>query len=147
MQWLIAHPEKKLSECAAAFQVSQSWLSCIIHSDIFQAAYKKLIGEYQDTRILPLRDKVVGIAHVALDRLAEQAPAAPLEQALDIANGMLKAAGFGSPSVKVNMPGGVALISAATPEDLERARQRYRDAQRLTREENVLPAIEPPKPE
>lgn len=142
MEWLIANPEKKLGECAAAFKVSQSWLSCIIHSDIFQAGYKKLLGEYHDERILPLRDKIVGIAHVALDRLAEQAPFAPVEQTLDIANGMLKAAGFGSPQVRVNVPqGGMVAISAVSPEDLERARQRYRDSQRLVRVQEA-PALE-----
>lgn len=148
MEWLVANPEKKLGECAKAFGVSQSWLSCIIHSDIFQAGYKKMLGEYHDTRIIPLRDKVIGIAHVALDRLAEQAPAAPLEQSLDIANGMLKAAGFGSPNVRVNMPNGIAVISAVTPEDLQRARDAYRNAQRLTNEKQVIdvPALAAPEP-
>ena len=38
MNWLVCNPEKSLRECADHFGYTQSWLSQIIHSDIFQHA-------------------------------------------------------------------------------------------------------------
>lgn len=71
-EWLLANPEKKLQECAAQFGVTQAWLSTIIHSDIFKLYYQDLLGDYHDERIIPLRDKMNGIAHQGADRLSEK---------------------------------------------------------------------------
>lgn len=35
--WLLVNPDKSLRECADHFGYTQSWLSSIIHSDLFQA--------------------------------------------------------------------------------------------------------------
>lgn len=36
LNWIICNPDRNLRECADHFGYTQSWLSCIIHSDIFQ---------------------------------------------------------------------------------------------------------------
>lgn len=36
MNWLLCNPDKSLRECADNFGYTQSWVSSIIHSDIFQ---------------------------------------------------------------------------------------------------------------
>jgi hypothetical protein len=41
LNWLVLNPDRSLRECADHFGVSQSWLSSIIHSDIFQHALKE----------------------------------------------------------------------------------------------------------
>ena len=37
MNWMLVNPDKSLRECADQFGYTQSWLSTLIHSDIFQA--------------------------------------------------------------------------------------------------------------
>ena len=37
MNWMLMNPDKSLRECADQFGYTQSWLSTLIHSDIFQA--------------------------------------------------------------------------------------------------------------
>ena len=41
LNWLVLNPDKTLRECADHFGWTQSWLSSIIHSDIFQSALKQ----------------------------------------------------------------------------------------------------------
>lgn len=139
MEWLLSNPERSMLECARTFQVTQAWLSCIVHSDIFQARYQKMLGEHFDTRVVPLRDKMVGLAHKTLDNLAVAVEAsADPEMNLDIATKMLNGLGYGSkaPAGGVTVHGNVQVVSAATPEEIQAARARYRQAQ------VQLPAIE-----
>lgn len=37
MNWMLLNPDRSLRECADHFGYTQSWLSTLIHSDIFQA--------------------------------------------------------------------------------------------------------------
>lgn len=37
MNWMLMNPEKSMRECADHFGYTQSWLSTLVHSDIFQA--------------------------------------------------------------------------------------------------------------
>lgn len=69
MEWLIANPERKMGECAAAFGVSPAWLSIIVHSDAFQSRYQALVAENIDDRVIPLRNKLTGVAHRAVEKL------------------------------------------------------------------------------
>lgn len=41
LNWLVLNPDKSLRECADHFGYTQSWVSSIIHSDIFQVALKE----------------------------------------------------------------------------------------------------------
>ena len=86
LQWLIANPERKLGECAQEFQLTQAWLSCIIHSDTFQEQLKKRQDECFSTAVISLRERISGVAAVAMDRLGEK-----IESTQD-ANFLLKAA-------------------------------------------------------
>lgn len=41
LNWLVLNPDRSLRECADTFGFSQSWLSQVIHSDLFQHALKE----------------------------------------------------------------------------------------------------------
>lgn len=128
MQWLIANPQLSLSTCAIQFGITQAWLSTVIHSDIFQSKYRELLQGQYDERILPLRDKLVGVTARALDRVSEKLDTCEdPELLLDVASKGLKALGFGGgPKVAIqNNFGAPAFRSAVTPEELARARSTY----------------------
>jgi len=72
MNWLLLHPTATLKECAAAFDLSSTWLGVIVNSD----AFKTRLAERQDkvfsATMLELNDKLHGLAHVGVERLAEK---------------------------------------------------------------------------
>jgi len=121
--WLIAHPDRPLSECAAAFHVSRSWLSCIIHSDAFQEYLKARQADAFGVAI-DLRDKVAGVAEIALERLLEKL------QVEEDTNTLISAADKALAKLDYGRKGpDVAIqtnIYQASPEQLEDARARVR---------------------
>lgn len=72
MNWLVLNPEKSLRECADHFGYSQSWLSSIIHSDLFQHALKEkqLAISMRVADSIPARLRAC--ADIALDKLADK---------------------------------------------------------------------------
>ena len=40
LNWLVLNPDRNLRECADHFGYTQSWVSSVLHSDLFQAALK-----------------------------------------------------------------------------------------------------------
>lgn len=71
INWLITYPDRSLRDCSAYFGVSQSWLSVVIHSDIFQEKLRQRQEEVFSATVQNIRTKLEGVAHVALDRLGE----------------------------------------------------------------------------
>jgi hypothetical protein len=77
--WLLQNPgSKRLRECAEHFGVTRSWLSCIIHSDAFQAHLHELQAEADTMVVADIPAKLRGVAALALDGLGES-----LEAVLD----------------------------------------------------------------
>lgn len=72
INWLIANQDQPLRVCAAAFGVTQSWLSCVIHSDIFQAKLKRRQDEHFARISTGLTEKLKVLADVAVERLTEK---------------------------------------------------------------------------
>ena len=72
LNWLVLNPDRSLRECADHFQVSQSWLSQVIHSDIFQHALK----EKQEAIALRVADSIPAklrrAADIAVEKLTEK---------------------------------------------------------------------------
>jgi hypothetical protein len=72
LEFLIANPGPAMQRrCAAHFGVTEAWLSVIINSDIFQAAYRDRRDELFAANIVPLHDKLMGVAHLGVDKLAD----------------------------------------------------------------------------
>jgi hypothetical protein len=88
-----------LSIVAATFQITQAWLSCIIHSDAFQSKLKERQDLVFHHSILPITDKMQAVAHAALDRLVERIPHEDEPKNLSgIAADVLDRLGYGAPS-------------------------------------------------
>lgn len=72
MNWLILNPEKNLRECADYFQYTQSWLSTLIHSDVFQAKYRERSDAVFGRIMIDTKAKLEGLANMVADQLATQ---------------------------------------------------------------------------
>lgn len=72
MQWLLENPEAKLMDCAAHFQMTQTWLSIVIHSNAFQDAFQKYREDYYSAVVADLPDKLNGLINLAVDKLSEK---------------------------------------------------------------------------
>lgn len=106
MDYLIANPQIRLQDVAMYFKMTQSWLSQVIHSDAFQA----MLREKQNTQfhhtVLPIREKMHAIAHMALDKLAEQLPMeTETKTTAQVMESVLDRLGYGTktaPGVQIN---------------------------------------------
>lgn len=98
INWLIVNPDRPLSECAAFFNVTQPWLSTIIHSDMFQAAYRERCKEAGAVAVHTINSRLRGLAAVVLDRLQEKVsdPHATGEFILETSESVLKNLGYGT---------------------------------------------------
>lgn len=98
LEYLMAHPTEKLGVVAQRFGVSQSWLSCVIHSDAFQAQLRARQDVTFHATVLPIREKITHIAHRALDRLDERLELNEMSdtEVRKTADDMLAAIGFGA---------------------------------------------------
>jgi hypothetical protein len=71
LDWILSNPQKSMEECALTFGVTRAWLSVIVNSGVFQQKFQEKNAELFKETVVPLRDKLNGIAHVALERLGE----------------------------------------------------------------------------
>jgi hypothetical protein len=102
-RWLLENPTRPLKECAMYFQYTQAWLSCIIHSDAFQARLKKLQDGADAVTILDVPARLRGVAAHALEGLGDQVETAVKDGngishrqfLLDASELALKALGYG----------------------------------------------------
>ena len=105
MEHLMTHPCVPLGAVAQHFGITQPWLSQVIHSDAFQEMLRdKQTIAFHHT-VLPIREKMLNVAHQALDKLAETLPLETESRNLSaIAGDVLDRLGFGSkaPSVQIN---------------------------------------------
>lgn len=67
--WLIANPDKSQGECAAAFGITQAWLSVVVNSDIFSEYLQSRLNEVSTPVMYSLREKLMGVAHRAVEKL------------------------------------------------------------------------------
>ena len=72
METMLVYPEIPLKELAVAFNVSQSWLSTVIHSDAFQARFEQLRSEKRERTLFTIEEKMLGLAHAAIEKLGEK---------------------------------------------------------------------------
>lgn len=95
MEAILAQPGLNLGEIAQVFGVTPSWMSCIIHSDCFQARLAEAQGAlYGDLR-LTVKDRIQALAQRSLSRLAERIEVEQdISRITDVAELTLKAMGF-----------------------------------------------------
>ena len=130
--WLIANPGKgQMRRCAAVFDVSQAWLSQILHSDAFQGMLQAKQRDAFEHLMTPLADKINGVAHRAVERLGEVLDQTTDERLVhDIAKTSTGLAGFGpsfqaAGNVTVNNQTNITVNADALREARERRSQHY----------------------
>jgi hypothetical protein len=98
IEWMITNPEDSLGACAAFFNVSQSWLSTIINSDVFRERLAQQREAHFANTSRTVQEKVSGLADLSVEVLEERIQAEresiPLGIVRDAADLALKASGF-----------------------------------------------------
>ena len=70
--WLIANPGKgQMGRCAAVFGITRAWLSTLVNQDAFQAMLKHKQGQAFEAVVIPLHEKIAGVAHAGVEKLGE----------------------------------------------------------------------------
>ena len=101
INWLVLNPEKSLRECADYFQYTQSWISTLIHSDIFQMALRERQQSVAARVAQSIPEKLRACADVALDKLGDQIAASEdPDFILDAADRVLHRMGFAPQSAR-----------------------------------------------
>lgn len=135
MNWLLENPEAKLEECAARFNITQTWLSIVVHSDAFQDEFAKHRGKYYAGALNGLAEKLNGLAHMCVDKLAEKMESADDPTfILNATDKLLGRLGYGSKSDVVIKPGDGATIQVVSSSILiqaEGARKRLRELKEI----------------
>lgn len=72
MNWLIANPEKLLRDCARHFNITQTWLSIVIHSDVFKARFRERQDYVFRVVAADVPEKLHAAASMVTDQLMEQ---------------------------------------------------------------------------
>lgn len=104
LNFLVTNPLVPLSQVAREFGVTQPWLSTIIHSDAFQARLKERQGQVFHHNVLPLAEKLLGLAHVAVEKVGQQLETSiDPEHTLEVATRILDRIGH-SPRSAQNAP-------------------------------------------
>lgn len=70
--WFLENPGRSNRDCATAFDVSQAWLSTMIHSDAFQERLNRRQDEMAALVGISLTEKLGAAAEVAIDGLTRQ---------------------------------------------------------------------------
>lgn len=71
MNWLIVNPEKSMRECADHFGYTQSWLSSIVHSDLFQSALRDKQMAVQARVVASIPERLRRNAEIGLEKLGD----------------------------------------------------------------------------
>lgn len=130
LQFMIANPAAPLGLVAAHFGYTQPWLSTLIHSDAFQAQLRRRQNEvFGEVVIAELKDKIVGAAHIAIDKLAEKVEVAnDIRDVTDAAEMLLKSLGYGAPKAVPAQVSQTNVYNFADKETLARSRELMRRA-------------------
>jgi hypothetical protein len=126
--WLIANPGKgQMQKCAAVFEITPAWLSTLVHQDAFKALLKVKQGTAFEEVVIPLRHKMMGVAHRSVERLGEIVETTKDDRLVrEIAKDMSQNLGF-SPSLKgptVNIDNSTNNHLTVNQEALAKAREK-----------------------
>lgn len=144
LEYMVANPNEKLRDVAAVFDVTQPWLSTIVHSDAFQEALRKKRDEVFHPAALSLQEKLTGMAHLVLDKLADEIDndkvSAPV--LLETSNSVLDRLGYGTKSAGAGASSQTNVFFGVPANVVSEARETFgqRREERITEER---PAIQP----
>lgn len=112
---MIENPDRPLRDCAAYFGYSQSWLSCIIHSDVFQAKLIRRQNEVFAQIAQDIPSRLRGATELALSGLTEKLETGNPDARflLDATDKLLHRMGYAPASAR-NPLGGAAVVQNNT---------------------------------
>ncbi len=124
--WLIANPGKgQNAECASAFNITQSWLSTLLGTDAFRAMMLIKQGAVFEEVVIPLREKISGVAHRSIEKMGEILDNTNDERLVrEIGKDMLNSLGYGANAKGPVHIGDVHNTLTVSPENLAAARER-----------------------
>lgn len=137
--WMLMHPDKSQREIAADFGMSESWLSTLISSDMFQSQIEHLRQTYHSTAMIGLRSRAEGAATMALNRLIEVLENSEEHQLtpsfyLEAATKLLEKMSNGEDAKSIS-PGVQVNVNVA--EEIKQAMLHLGEAKKATPEENT----------
>lgn len=139
--WMIANPGVPLSICAAQFGITQSWLSSLIHSDLFQAKIRERQDDAFDEVKISVRDRITALAHESLKRLTDRVMVeTDVDKISNASEVALKALGFGAPKVNGNGQSTITINNVVDKDVLAQARQRMEGRTIEGQAQHVVPA-------
>jgi hypothetical protein len=136
MFYMLLNPTKSQGEIARDLGYTQSWVSTIVNTDMFQQKYAAARQTYEGTVFISLHEKTTSAAHMALDRLMEKLESENTlgpDFYLDATNKLLQR--LTPPSSNPTPgPNGITQnnLIVASAEDLARANQALRKLQEFT---------------
>lgn len=74
MDWMLLNPHRTLGEMAAVFGYSQSWVSVVINSDVFQRKFAERRGDVNVLVTETTVSKMQAVADIGLSRLTAIMP-------------------------------------------------------------------------
>ena len=128
--WMLANPEKSLRECAADHNVTQPWLSTVIHSDAFRDYAGRRLKHHHSLVSADILERVEALGDLSLDVLTErienQRDDVPLGLVRETADMALKAMGYGG-RAGIDLRGAKNVqVALVDPVALAQARKRLR---------------------
>lgn len=142
INWLIANPHLSLGECARTFNYTQNWLSQVIHSDMFQAIYRRRVEEEGGLVVHTMANKLTGLAAAVVDKTLERIEMGLASERFlsDTTETVLGALGYSAKALPQQAQ--QHLHVHLTPEDLVQARE-ARASQVEGQSRRVLPGVFP----
>lgn len=125
MNFMIANPTAPLGVVAREFEVTQPWLSCIIHSNAFKTKLREKQELMFGNLAATITEKLEAVAHTTLDNLLEHVSASNSSPAanLEIADKVLHRLGYAPKSGPQPAAQGAQVnIYNVTSDDLAHAR-------------------------
>ena len=94
---MLMNPTLKMSQIAAHFCVTPSWLSTIVHSDAFQDQLARRGDEMFEVGVVQeLGSKITGAAHMAIEEYIDKIPTLTSDQLINSTDKLLGRLGYGS---------------------------------------------------
>lgn len=142
LRWMLCNPDKKLADCARELNYTQAWLSIIIHSDMFQSRLRSMQERFNDETLISLREKLNGIAHASLDKLADNIELSDDPKfLLDVTERTLSRLGYGTQKgTTVNLINNTqnnVVMSPVSPDVLQEARRMRESLQQTIDQEEL----------
>lgn len=98
LTWLLLNPHRTLEECARELGYTRSWLSLVIHSDMFQAVYRAECERRNEVAVHTITAKLSQLTVRAIEKAHERIEAGTASERFlaETQKNSLAALGFGS---------------------------------------------------